>query len=129
MFEGAIVGRMKLIPYMIFILVWTTVCYDPLAHWVWSSNGWLKNLGTLDFAGGTVVHISSGASGLVASIILGKRLEYGKKKKTATNLPFTLLGASLLWVGWIGFNAGSANAAKSVTLIFSLKRINCFVCD
>lgn len=71
--SGAIVGRMKLIPYMLFILIWTTICYDPMAHWVWSCNGWLKNLGTLDFAGGTVVHILSGVSGLVASIILGKR--------------------------------------------------------
>jgi Amt family ammonium transporter len=119
-FEGAVVGRMKIIPYMIFIFVWTTVCYDPLAHWVWSENGWLKYLGTLDFAGGTVVHISSGVSGFVASLVLGKRLDYHKKKNTAHNLPFTVLGASLLWVGWIGFNAGSANAAKSVISFFSL---------
>jgi Amt family ammonium transporter len=113
-FEGAVVGRMKIIPYMIFIFIWTTTCYDPLAHWVWSENGWLKHLGTLDFAGGTVVHISSGVSGFVASLILGKRLDYHKQKSTAHNLPFTVLGASLLWVGWLGFNAGSANAAKSV---------------
>lgn len=114
MFEGSIVGRMKLIPYMIFIFVWTTVCYDPLAHWVWSENGWLKHLGTLDFAGGTVVHISSGVSGFVASLVLGRRLDYKAHTATAHNLPFTVLGTFLLWVGWIGFNAGSANAAKSV---------------
>ncbi|CAF5193468.1 unnamed protein product, partial [Rotaria sp. Silwood1] len=74
--SGAIVGRMKLVPYMIFIFIWTTICYDPMAHWVWGSNGWLKHLGTLDFAGGTVVHMLSGVSGLVASLILGKRSDY-----------------------------------------------------
>ena len=110
--SGAIVGRMKLVPYMIFIVIWTTVCYDPMAHWVWGSNGWLKGLGTLDFAGGTVVHILSGVSGLVASIILGKRHDYDPKSTAAHNLPFTILGTSLLWVGWSGFNGGSANGAR-----------------
>ena len=109
---GAIVGRMKILPYMIFIFIWTTVCYDPMAHWVWSENGWLKYLGTLDFAGGTVVHILSGVSGFVASLILGKRIDYKPHANNAHNLPFTVLGTCLLWVGWIGFNAGSANAAK-----------------
>ena len=113
---------MKLIPYMIFIFLWTTVCYDPLAHWVWGENGWLKALGTLDFAGGTVVHISSGVSGFVASLILGKRLDYHKQQLPAHNLPFTLLGACLLWIGWIGFNAGSANAAKFVISFIQLER-------
>jgi Amt family ammonium transporter len=103
---------MKLIPYMIFIFIWTTVCYDPMAHWVWGDNGWLKNLGTLDFAGGTVVHILSGFSGLVASIILGKRHDYDPNSTAAHNLPFTILGTCLLWVGWTGFNAGSANSAQ-----------------
>jgi Amt family ammonium transporter len=97
--SGAIVGRMKLIPY-------------PMAHWVWGDNGWLKHLGTLDFAGGTVVHILSGVSGLVASIILGKRHDYDPSSTAAHNLPFTILGTCLLWVGWTGFNAGSANSAR-----------------
>ena len=110
--SGAIVGRMKLIPYMIFIFLWTTVCYDPMAHWVWGNNGWLKHLGTLDFAGGTVVHILSGVSGFVASMILGKRHDYDPKSTAAHNLPFTVLGTSLLWVGWSGFNGGSANGAR-----------------
>jgi ammonium transporter, Amt family len=110
--SGSIVGRMKLVPYMIFILIWTTVCYDPMAHWVWGSNGWLKTLGALDFAGGTVVHILSGVSGFVASIILGKRHDYGSTAAAGHNLPFTILGTSLLWVGWSGFNAGSANEAR-----------------
>jgi Amt family ammonium transporter len=110
--SGAIVGRMKLIPYMIFIFLWSTLCYDPMAHWVWGDNGWLKTLGTLDFAGGTVVHILSGVSGLVAAAILGKRSDYDPRSTTAHNLPFTILGTCLLWVGWLGFNAGSANGAR-----------------
>ncbi|CAF0767353.1 unnamed protein product [Adineta steineri] len=115
--SGAIVGRMKIIPYMIFIFLWTTGCYDALAHWVWSENGWLKHLGTLDFAGGTVVHISSGVSGFVASLILGKRIDYKPHAAVAHNLPFTVLGCCLLWVGWIGFNAGSANAASALAAL------------
>ncbi|CAF1594815.1 unnamed protein product [Adineta ricciae] len=115
--SGAIVGRMKTIPYMIFIFVWSTVCYDPMAHWVWGENGWLKQLGTLDFAGGTVVHILSGVSGLVASIILGKRHDYDPKSTTAHNLPFTILGTCLLWVGWSGFNGGSANSASGLAAL------------
>ncbi|CAF0903077.1 unnamed protein product [Didymodactylos carnosus] len=95
--SGSIVGRMKLIPYMIFIFIWTTICYDPLAHWVWASNGWLKKLGTLDFAGGTVVHISSGVSGFVASAILGHRVDYDPHE-IGHNLPFSLLGTCLLWI-------------------------------
>ncbi|CAF4465041.1 unnamed protein product [Rotaria socialis] len=115
--SGAIVGRMKMIPYMIFVLIWSTVCYDPMAHWVWGSNGWLKTLGALDFAGGTVVHIFSGVSGLVASTILGKRHDYDPRSTTAHNLPFTILGTCLLWVGWNGFNAGSANAASGIAAL------------
>ncbi|CAF3750324.1 unnamed protein product [Rotaria sp. Silwood1] len=112
--SGSIVGRMKMIPYMIFIFIWTTVCYDPMAHWVWGSNGWLKTLGTLDFAGGTVVHILSGVSGFTASIILGKRHDYDPYSTSAHNLPFTILGTCLLWVGWNGFNGGSAGSASDV---------------
>ncbi|CAF3678307.1 unnamed protein product [Rotaria sordida] len=115
--SGAIVGRMKLIPYMLFIFLWTTVCYDPMAHWVWSNNGWLKHLGTLDFAGGTVVHILSGVSGFVASLILGKRSDYDPRSTTGHNLPFTILGTCLLWVGWCGFNAGSANGADGIAAL------------
>ncbi|CAF3919750.1 unnamed protein product, partial [Rotaria sp. Silwood1] len=115
--SGAIVGRMKLVPYMIFIFIWTTVCYDPMAHWVWGSNGWLKHLGTLDFAGGTVVHILSGVSGLVASLILGKRSDYDPHSTVDHNLPFTILGTCLLWVGWNGFNAGSANGADGLAAL------------
>ncbi|CAF3787933.1 unnamed protein product [Rotaria sp. Silwood1] len=115
--SGAIVGRMKLFPYMIFTFIWTTVCYDTMAHWVWSNNGWLKNLGTLDFAGGTIVHILSGVSGLVAAIILGKRSDYNAHSTTAHNLPFTILGTCLLWVGWSGFNGGSANEASGLAAL------------
>ncbi|CAF2697182.1 unnamed protein product [Rotaria sp. Silwood2] len=115
--SGSIVGRMKMIPYMIFIFIWSTVCYDPMAHWVWGSNGWLKTLGTLDFAGGTVVHILSGVSGFVASIILGKRHDYDPYSTTAHNLPFTILGTSLLWIGWNGFNGGSAGAASHLAAV------------
>ncbi|CAF0836647.1 unnamed protein product [Adineta steineri] len=112
--SGAIVGRMKTIPYMLFIFIWTTVCYDPMAHWVWGDTGWLKSLGTLDFAGGTVVHILSGVSGFVASMIIGKRYDYSPHSTITKNLPFTILGTCLLWVGWTGFNAGSANAASGL---------------
>ncbi|CAF3889094.1 unnamed protein product [Rotaria sordida] len=116
-YQCSIVGRMKMIPYMIFIFIWSTVCYDPMAHWVWGSNGWLKAIGTLDFAGGTVVHILSGVSGFVAAIILGKRHDYDPYSTTAHNLPFTILGTCLLWVGWNGFNGGSAGNASELAAI------------
>lgn len=102
--SGAIAERMKFLAFALFVLLWTTFVYDPIAHWVWGVNGWIKNLGALDFAGGNVVHISSGISGLVAAIVLGKR----KKTGTPHHLPMTILGAALLWFGWFGFNAGSA---------------------
>lgn len=110
--SGAIAERMKTLAFMLFILLWTTLVYDPLAHWVWGVGGWLRNLGALDFAGGNVVHISSGVSGLVAAIILGQR----RKKSTVTphNLTITVLGAGLLLFGWYGFNAGSALAVNDV---------------
>ncbi|CAF2615652.1 unnamed protein product [Rotaria sp. Silwood2] len=117
----SVVGRIRLVPYIIFIFVWTTVCYDPMAHWVWGSNGWLKNLGTLDFAGGTVVHILSGVSGIIAALIIGKRHDYDYQPNTAHNLPLTVLGTGLLWVGWAGFNGGSAGAANGLA---SLAAIN-----
>lgn len=111
--SGAFAERMKFSVFVAFVLLWTTLVYDPLAHWVWGG-GWLTKLGALDFAGGTVVHISSGVSGLVAALVLGRR--YGKERETILphNLPLTVLGAALLWFGWFGFNAGSALSANGL---------------
>ncbi len=111
---GAFAERMRFSAFLIFILIWTTIVYDPIAHWVWGSGGWLLGLGALDFAGGTVVHISSGVSGLVAALFIGKRLGYGQKPMPSHNLPLTVLGAGLLWFGWFGFNGGSALAANGL---------------
>jgi Amt family ammonium transporter len=108
---GAFAERAKFSTFIIFILLWATFIYDPLAHWVWGVGGWLRNLGALDFAGGTVVHISSGVSALVAALMFGKRVGYGREAMPPHNLPFSVIGASLLWVGWFGFNAGSALAS------------------
>ena len=110
---GTFAERAKFGTFIIFALLWSTFVYDPLAHWVWGK-GWLADLGTLDFAGGTVVHISSGASALVAAIMFGKRVGYGQESMAPHNLPFCVIGASLLWVGWFGFNAGSALAADGL---------------
>ncbi|CAF2505151.1 unnamed protein product [Rotaria sp. Silwood2] len=111
--SGAVVGRMKLIPYMIFVFLWTTFCYDPLARWLFFSQGWLRQMGVIDFAGGLVVHMSSGISGLVAAFILGSRAHFDPDVVNTgqTNLPFTIVGTGLLWVGWMGFNGGSALSA------------------
>ena len=106
--SGAIAERMKFSTYCVFILLWGTLVYDPIAHWVWGSGGWLFEMGALDFAGGTVVHMSSGFSALVLAIVIGKRMDYGKTPIYPNNLVFTALGAALLWFGWYGFNAGSA---------------------
>ncbi len=111
---GAFAERKKFSTFLVFIMVWATVVYDPLAHWVWGMGGWLRNLGALDFAGGTVVHISSGISALAAALVIGKRRGYGHQPMPPHNLPFTVLGASLLWFGWFGFNAGSALAANGL---------------
>jgi Amt family ammonium transporter len=111
---GAFAERKKFSTFLVFILVWATLVYDPLAHWVWGVGGWLRNLGALDFAGGTVVHISSGISALAAALVIGKRKGYGHQPMPPHNLPFTVLGASLLWFGWFGFNAGSALAANGL---------------
>jgi Amt family ammonium transporter len=111
---GAFAERMKFSSFLVFILLWATFIYDPLAHWVWGVGGWLRNLGALDFAGGTVVHISSGVSALVCALFIGKRLGHGVEPTPPHNLPFTVLGASLLWVGWFGFNAGSALSANGL---------------
>ena len=105
---GSFAERAKFSTFVIFILLWATFIYDPLAHWVWAVGGWIRNLGALDFAGGTVVHISSGVSALAAAFIFGKRVGYGREAMPPHNLPFSIIGAALLWVGWFGFNAGSA---------------------
>ncbi|HEV7265906.1 MAG TPA: ammonium transporter [Falsiroseomonas sp.] len=108
---GAVADRMKFSALMLFVAMWTLTVYSPVAHWVWHPNGWIFALGALDFAGGTVVHINAGVAGLVAAIVLGKRLGYGNDNMSPHNLAFAVIGASLLWVGWFGFNAGSAVGA------------------
>ena len=112
--SGAMVERMRFHVYAIFAVVWTTLVYDPLAHWVWSNDGWLHKLGALDFAGGTVVHIAAGTAALVAATMVGRRRGVGRTPLRPHNLVYTLTGAGLLWVGWLGFNAGSALAADGV---------------
>jgi Amt family ammonium transporter len=111
---GAYAERVKFSAFLVFTLLWATFVYDPLAHWVWSTGGWLKAIGGLDFAGGIVVHVSSGISALVLAIMLGKRIGYNHKPIRPHNLPFTVLGGALLWFGWFGFNAGSALAADGI---------------
>ncbi|MBI4824685.1 MAG: ammonium transporter [Nitrospirae bacterium] len=106
--SGAFAERKKFSAYILFILLWSTLVYDPVAHWVWGTGGWLKRAGVLDFAGGIVVHLTSGVSALVAALIVGKRKGYTKEPMVPHNLPMTVLGAGLLWFGWFGFNAGSA---------------------
>jgi Amt family ammonium transporter len=106
--SGAMAERVKFSAYCIFVLLWTTLVYDPLAHWVWMTDGWLFKKGALDFAGGTVVHLSSGISALAFLIFLGKRHGFPNERMAPHNLPLTLLGVGLLWFGWFGFNAGSA---------------------
>jgi len=111
---GSFAERMRFPAFVLFALLWATFVYDPLAHWVWGVGGWLRNLGALDFAGGTVVHISAGVAGLVSALVLGKRKGYGKEPMPPHNLPTTFLGAALLWFGWFGFNAGSALGANGL---------------
>lgn len=113
--SGALAERIKFSAYCVFVLLWTTLVYDPLAHWVWMVDGWLFKKGALDFAGGTVVHLSSGISALAAIIFLGKRHGFPTERMAPHNLPFTLLGAGLLWFGWYGFNAGSAIAGANTS--------------
>jgi Amt family ammonium transporter len=105
---GAFAERMKFSSFLLFTLLWATLVYNPLCHWVWGVGGWIGNLGALDFAGGTVVHISSGISALAAALLIGRRLGYGSAAYIPHNLPMTVTGAGLLWFGWFGFNAGSA---------------------
>ncbi len=111
---GAFAERKKFSTFIVFILAWATLVYDPLAHWVWGDGGWLRQMGVLDFAGGTVVHISSGVSALVCALVIGRRKGYGQQPMQPHNLPMTVMGASLLWFGWFGFNAGSALEANGL---------------
>src|SRR5688500_5028281 len=111
---GAFAERKRFKAFVIFSLLWATLVYDPLAHWVWGAGGWLRGLGALDFAGGTVVHISSGVSALVAALVLGRRVGFGQEPMDPHDVTMTVLGAGLLWFGWFGFNAGSALAANGL---------------
>ena len=108
---GAFAERMKFSAMLVFMALWSLLVYAPIAHWVWAPGGWMSNDGVLDFAGGTVVHINAGVAGLVCALVMGKRVGYGKEAMPPHNLVLTLIGASMLWVGWFGFNAGSAAAA------------------
>jgi Amt family ammonium transporter len=109
---GAFADRMKFSALCIFMTLWSLLVYSPIAHWVWSPSGWANQMGILDFAGGTVVHINAGIAGLMCALVLGKRVGYGSDNMAPFNLSLAVIGASLLWVGWFGFNAGSATAAN-----------------
>ncbi len=112
--SGAFVERIKFSAFMLFSLLWATLVYDPIAHWVWGAGGWLRNLGALDFAGGTVVHISSGVSALAIAFVIGSRKGFGKQPMEPHNIPMVVLGAAILWFGWFGFNGGSAVASNGL---------------
>ncbi|MEM2232734.1 MAG: ammonium transporter [Nitrososphaerota archaeon] len=111
---GAFAERVRFGPFLLFIALWSTLVYSPIAHWVWGDGGWLRSMGALDFAGGTVVHISSGVSALAAAYVLGRRIGYGNSSFEPSNPTFVMLGAAILWFGWFGFNAGSALAADGL---------------
>ncbi|MGD0290141.1 MAG: ammonium transporter [Candidatus Binataceae bacterium] len=113
---GAFAERISFRGFLVFSLLWTTLIYDPLAHWVWGIDGWIHKMGALDFAGGTVVHISSGVSALAAVLIIGRRRGYPREPMIPHNLTLTVTGAGLLWFGWFGFNAGSALAANGLAV-------------
>ena len=113
---GGFAERIKFSTFAVFTLLWATIVYDPIAHWVWGKDGWLHNLGALDFAGGTVVHISSGISALVFALVIGKRQGFPRITPAPHNMTYTLVGAALLWFGWFGFNAGSALAANELAV-------------
>jgi Amt family ammonium transporter len=115
--SGAYAERMSFKAFVLFTLLWSTLVYDPLAHWMWAPGGWLAQLGALDFAGGAVVHISSGLSALIVALVMGTRLGYPREKSLPHNLTMTLLGAGLLWFGWFGFNGGSALGANGTAVL------------
>jgi Amt family ammonium transporter len=114
--SGAFAERMRFSAYVLFTLAWTTLVYDPIAHWTWGTGGWLAELGAIDFAGGTVVHLSSGISALVVALVLGKRRGYPTVRHPPHDLTMTVIGAGILWFGWFGFNAGSAGANGTAAL-------------
>src|SRR2546428_1467445 len=114
--SGAIVERMRFGPYVAFITLWSLIVYAPIAHWVWGG-GWLGKLGALDFAGGTVVHVNAASAALVCALVVGARKDYARQAILPQNVPFTLLGAGLLWLGWFGFNGGSALAANGTAAL------------
>jgi Amt family ammonium transporter len=109
---GAFADQMKFSAMLLFVAIWSITVYSPITHWVWGPGGFLGSDGVLDFAGGTVVHINSGIAGLIACLVIGKRTNYGQENMAPHNLMLTLIGASMLWIGWFGFNAGSAIAAN-----------------
>ncbi len=113
---GAFAERMKFSAFLLFTLLWATFVYDPVCHWVWGVGGFLRNLGALDFAGGTVVHINAGIAALVTALVLGRRVNLDKNVPAPHNMPFVVLGTGLLWFGWFGFNAGSALAANGLAV-------------
>lgn len=113
---GAFAERMKFSAYVLFMVLWVTIVYAPVAHWVWAEGGWILNLGALDFAGGNVVHITSGVGALAAALIVGKRLGFGMEPMESHNVPMVVLGTGMLWFGWFGFNAGSALEANSTAI-------------
>jgi Amt family ammonium transporter len=115
--SGAVVGRLKFGAYLGFIAAWGLLVYAPVAHWVWNANGWLFGMGALDFAGGAVVHVNAGAAALAAAIVLGPRADYGRRAMLPHNVPFVLLGAGILWFGWMGFNGGSALGASGLAAL------------
>jgi Amt family ammonium transporter len=114
---GAFAERMRFSAYVVFTVLWTTLVYDPVAHWVWADDGWLLKMGALDFAGGTVVHLAAGASALVCAIVLGKRTGYPHERHVPHNLTMTVTGAGILWFGWFGFNAGSALGSNGLAAL------------
>ncbi|NPV52404.1 MAG: ammonium transporter [Firmicutes bacterium] len=111
---GAFVERIKFSSFLLFTILWATIVYDPIAHWVWGAGGWLHSLGVLDFAGGTVVHIASGISALAVALVIRRRQGFGEIRMEPGNIPLTILGAVFLWMGWFGFNAGSALGANAL---------------
>ncbi|MDD5045204.1 MAG: ammonium transporter [Candidatus Omnitrophica bacterium] len=113
---GAFAERMKFSAFLLFTILWATFVYDPICHWVWGIGGWLRNLGALDFAGGTVVHINAGIAALITALVIGRRKNLDHNAPAPHNLPFVVLGTALLWFGWFGFNAGSALAANGLAV-------------
>jgi Amt family ammonium transporter len=115
--SGAFAERLKFSAFVLFTLLWSTLVYDPIAHWVWGNGGWMATMGVLDFAGGVVVHVSSGVSALVVALVVGRRLGFPRERSLPHNLTMVLLGAGILWFGWCGFNGGSALAASGIAVL------------